>query len=218
VLERVTVTTAEGGRRPLDDLSLEIAPGEATAVVGPSGAGKSTLLRVLLGLQPVGSGSVRCGRLEVGDMDLDAWRRGIAWMPQRPVLLPATLAENLRLADDDADEESLWTALCTAGLGAWAAGLPGGLAARLGEGGVAVSAGERRRLALARIALRDPALVLVDEPTANLDALTAALVCDALERVIAGRTAVLVTHDPAVAALAARAVALDAGREAAVLA
>ena len=92
--------------------------------------------------------------------------------------------------------------------------LPGGLGARLGEGGVAASAGERRRLALARIALRDPALVLVDEPTANLDAVTAALVRDALERIVAGRTAVLVTHDPEVAALAARTVTLDAGRQA----
>ena len=213
-LERVTVGTADGERRPLDDLSLELVPGEATAVVGASGAGKSTLLRVLLGLQPLHGGSVRCGGLELEDMDLDGWRERIAWMPQRPVLLPATLADNLRLADAGADDERLWAALSAAGLGSWAAGLPGGLAARMGEGGVAASAGERRRLALARIALRDPALVLVDEPTANLDAVTAELVCDALQRIIAGRTAVLVTHDPEVAALATRTVTLAAGREA----
>ena len=212
VLDRVTVTAAGDERRPLDDLSLEIAPGEATAVVGPSGAGKSTLLRVLLGLQPVRDGSVGCGGLELAAMDLDAWRARIAWMPQRPVLLPATLADNLRLADAQAGDEQLWAALAAAGLEHWATGLPGGLKARLGEGGVAASAGERRRLALARIALRDPALVLVDEPTANLDAVTAALVRDALERIVAGRTAVLATHDPEVAALAARTVALDAGR------
>ena len=209
---------SDGDRRPLDDLSLEIAPGEATAVVGPSGAGKSTLLRVLLGLQPVGRGSVHCGGLELAAMDLDAWRSQTAWMPQRPVLLPATLADNLRLADADADDERLWAALAAAGLDAWAATLPGGLAARVGEGGVAASAGERRRLALARIALRDPALVLVDEPTANLDAVTAALVRDALERIVAGRTAVLVTHDPEVAALADRTVRLTPGGREAVLA
>jgi thiol reductant ABC exporter CydD subunit len=214
VLEHVTVGTADDERRPLDDLSLEIPPGEATAVVGPSGAGKSTLLRVLLGLQPVRNGTVRCGDVELATMDLDAWRAGIAWMPQRPVLLPATLAENLRLADPQAPDERLWAALSAAGLGSWAAGLPGGLAARIGEGGVAASAGERRRLALARIALRDPALVLVDEPTANLDAVTAELVRDALQRIVAGRTAVLVTHDPEVAALAAQTVVLAAGREA----
>ena len=211
VLEDVTVT-ADDERVPLEDLSLEIAPGEATAIVGPSGAGKSTLLRVLLGLQPVRNGTVRCGDVELGAMDLDAWRAGIAWMPQRPVLLPATLAENLRLADPGAPDERLWAALAAAGLEAWAAGLPGALEARLGEGGVAASAGERRRIALARIALRDPALVLVDEPTANLDAVTAALVRDALVRIVAGRTAVLVTHDPEVAALADRTIAL--GREA----
>ena len=214
VLEHVTVAVPGGARRPLDDLSLEIAPGEATAVVGPSGAGKSTLLRVLLGLQPVSHGSVRCSRLELAAMDLGAWRAQTAWMPQRPVLLPATLAENLRLADADADDERLWAALAAAGLDAWAATLPGGLGARVGEGGVAASAGERRRLALARIALRDPALVLVDEPTANLDAVTASLVRDALERIVAGRTALLATHDPEVTALASRTVTLDAGRQA----
>jgi ABC-type transport system involved in cytochrome bd biosynthesis fused ATPase/permease subunit len=145
-------------------------------------------------------------------MDLDDWRARAAWMPQRPALLPATLADNLRVADPSAADEDLWAALATAGLEAWAAGLPGGLAARLGEGGVAVSAGERRRLALARIALRDPSLVLVDEPTANLDAVTAALVRDALELVAAGRTVVLATHDPQVAALAAHTIELRAGR------
>jgi thiol reductant ABC exporter CydD subunit len=212
VLDTVTVATADDERPPLDGLSLEIAPGEATAVVGPSGAGKSTLLRVLLGLQPIADGAVRCGGLELGAMDLDAWRAQAAWMPQRPALLPATLADNLRVADPSASDASLWAALSTAGLDAWAAGLPGGLAARLGEGGVAVSAGERRRLALARVALRDPALVLVDEPTANLDAVTAALVRDALERVAAGRTAVLATHDPEVAALATRTIELRAGQ------
>jgi thiol reductant ABC exporter CydD subunit len=212
VLDAVTVATADDERRPLDGLSLELAPGEATAVVGPSGAGKSTLLRVLLGLQPIAGGAVRCGELELAAMDLDAWRARAAWMPQRPALLPATLADNLRIADPSASDACLWAALTTAGLDAWAAGLPGGLAAQLGEGGVAVSAGERRRLALARIALRDPALVLVDEPTANLDAVTAALVRDALERVAAGRTAVLATHDPEVAALATRTVELCAGR------
>jgi ABC-type transport system involved in cytochrome bd biosynthesis fused ATPase/permease subunit len=212
VLDTVTVATADDERRPLDGLSLVIAPGEVIAVVGPSGAGKSTLLRVVLGLQPIVEGAVRCGGLELSAMDLDAWRARAAWMPQRPVLLPATLADNLLVADPNASDACLWAALATAGLDAWAAGLPGGLAARLGEGGVAVSAGERRRLALARIALRDPALVLVDEPTANLDAVTAALVRDALERVVAGRTAVLATHDPEVAALATRTVELRAGR------
>jgi ABC-type transport system involved in cytochrome bd biosynthesis fused ATPase/permease subunit len=211
VLEDVTVT-ADDERVLLEDLSLEIVPGEAIAIVGPSGAGKSTLLRVLLGLQPVRNGTLRCGDVEFGAMDLEAWRGGIAWMPQRPVLLPATLAENLRLADPGGPDERVWAALAAAGLEAWAAGLPGALEARLGEGGVAASAGERRRLALARVALRDPALVLVDEPTANLDAVTASLVRDALARIVAGRTAVLVTHDPEVAALADRTVAL--GREA----
>ena len=203
VLDAVTVTTADGKRRPLDGLSLVLAAGEATAVVGPSGAGKSTLLRVVLGLQPIAEGAVRCGGLELGEMDLDALARpgGV----DAPAARAA--ARDARRQPPGRGSELPPTRVCgrrwrRPACEAWAAGLPGGLAARLGEGGVAVSAGERRRLALARIALRDPALVLVDEPTANLDAVTAALVRDALERVVAGRTAVLVTHDPDVAALA----------------
>ena len=150
VLDAVTVSAPGTERRILDRLSLEIAPGEVTALLGPSGAGKSTVLHVLLGLQPVASGAVRCGGRELAAMDPEAWRSQIAWMPQRPALLPGTLAENLRIADGSAGDERLWAALAEAGLRDWAAGLPGGLDARLGEGGVAVSAGERRRLALAR--------------------------------------------------------------------
>jgi ABC-type transport system involved in cytochrome bd biosynthesis fused ATPase/permease subunit len=186
------VTVRAGGRTILDGLSLELPAGEVTAVIGPSGAGKSTLLRVLLGLQPY-TGSVTCGGVPLDALDLDAWRARIAWMPQHPVVLPATLAANLRLAAPAARDEELWAALEVAGLEPWAR--RHGLAARIGDGGIAPSAGERRRLALARIALRDPALVLVDEPTANLDAATAALVADALATLLAGRTAVLVTHD-----------------------
>ncbi len=214
---RGAVVRPEGAdREVLAGLDLTLAQGEVTAIVGPSGSGKSTLLRVLLGLQPLDAGSVRVGDADLAEADLDAWRAGIAWMPQRPVVLPATLAENLRLARPGADEAALWAALREAGLSAWAHALPGGLEARLGEGGVAISAGERRRLALARIALRDPWLVLADEPTANLDGVTADLLRAALERIVAGRTAVIVTHEPELTALASTVVELQAGRVAGV--
>jgi len=211
-LEGVVVRPVGSDRCVLDGIDLVLEPGTTTAIVGPSGSGKTTVLRVLLGLQPVDGGAVRCGAVGFDEIDLDAWRADIAWMPQRPVLLPAALADNLRLARADADDAALWSALRDAGLDRWAHALPGGLGARLGEGGVAVSAGERRRLALARIALRDPALVLVDEPTANLDSVTAGLVRSALERIVAGRTAVVVTHEPALITMASHVVALDHGR------
>ncbi|MTD43623.1 thiol reductant ABC exporter subunit CydD [Conexibacter sp. W3-3-2] len=211
-VEGAVVRPDGADRDVLRGLDLELRRGEIAAVVGPSGSGKSTLLRVLLGLQPLHAGRVRCGPTDLQDLDPDAWRAGIAWMPQRPAVLPATLAENLRLARGDADDAALWGALRDAGLATWAHALPGGLDARLGEGGVAVSAGERRRLALARVALRDPWLVLADEPTANLDLVTAALVRDTLARIVEGRTAVLVTHEPQLLPIATVTVRLDAGR------
>jgi thiol reductant ABC exporter CydD subunit len=206
VLDGATVRA--GARTLLDGVTMHLPPGQVTAVIGPSGAGKSTLLHVLLGLQPLEAGAVTCGGRSLDTMDMDGWRAQIAWMPQHPVVLPATLAANLRLAAEDADPDALWTALGVAGLEPWARRLPRGLETRIGDGGIMPSAGERRRLALARIALRDPALVLVDEPTANLDAATAAVVADALQTLLRGRTAVLVTHDLELLRLADRSVEL----------
>ena len=194
-LDAVTVRAAEGERMIFDDVSLTFRAGLTTAVVGPSGVGKTTMLRLLLALQSPDGGHVRCGDRSIVDMDLASWREQIAWIPQHPVVLPATLAENLRLASPEASDDQLWAALTVARLGGWAKRLPGTLHARIGDGAIEISAGERRRLGLARAALRRPVLVLADEPTANLDSVTAGLVCDALADLVHGRTAVIVTHE-----------------------
>ncbi len=211
-LDAVVVRPPAAGRDALSGLTLTIQPQSVVAIVGPSGAGKSTLLRVLLALQRPDRGRISCGRCPLDEADLEGWRAQLAWLPQRPVILPASLAANLRIADAGADESKLWDALELARLDRWASTLPGGLDARLGEGGVAISAGELRRLGLARVALRDPRLVLADEPTANLDSETAALVVQSLATITAGRTAVLVTHQPDVLALADRTVELHDGQ------
>jgi thiol reductant ABC exporter CydD subunit len=211
-LDRIVVRPP-GGRDTLSGLTLTIAPQSVVAIVGPSGAGKSTLLRVLLALQQPDGGRVSCGGVPLAEADLRQWRERLAWLPQRPVVLPASLAANLRLAAA-ADEPQLWEALELARLDQWARTLPRGLDTRLGEGGIAISAGERRRLGLARVALRSPRLVLADEPTANLDSETARLVVESLAAITAGRTAVLVTHHDDVLALADRIVRLHDGRAA----
>jgi ATP-binding cassette, subfamily C, bacterial CydD len=211
-LDEVVVRPPGAGRDALSGLTLTIEPQSVVAIVGPSGAGKSTLLRVLLALQQPHEGYVSCGGRVLEECDLEGWRGRLAWLPQRPVILPATLADNLRLADVAADERKLWQALEVARLDDWARTLPGGLDARLGDGGVAISAGERRRLGVARVALRDARLVLADEPTANLDSETARLVVESLAAITAGRTAVLVTHQDDALELAARVVGLRDGR------
>ncbi len=186
----------DGGRTVLDGAGLTLAPGRTIALIGASGAGKSTVLRLLLGLQAPTSGFIRCGDVDIADTDLASWRDRIAWIPQSPVVLPDTLAANLRIARADASDDDLWEALRVARLDTWARGLPNGLDERVGDGGVAISAGERRRLGLARAVLRRAGVILADEPTANLDARTAELVRGGLRDLVRDRSAVIVTHEP----------------------
>lgn len=147
---------------------LTLEPGEFLAVTGPSGAGKSTLLAVLLGFALPTSGSVRVGGMPVAELDPDAWRRQVAWVPQDPHLLAGTVADNVRLGHPAASDEAVRSALVDAGAADLAPGR------EVGEQGQALSAGERRRVAVARALLRvrdgGAWLVLMDEPTAGLDA------------------------------------------------
>jgi ATP-binding cassette subfamily C protein CydD len=194
-----------GRGRVLDGVSLELAPGERVAVFGPSGAGKSTLLSLLLRfLDPDG------GRILVGDRDVLAaepggWRRRIAWVPQRPLLEAGTLADAVRLGRSDASDSEVEAALAAAGLA-----LGGHL--RVGPGGVTLSAGETRRLALARALLRGAPLLLLDEPTAHLDATSRSGVLQALAALPRTTSVLVATHDPAVLEVVDRALELRGGR------
>lgn len=199
VARLIAVTACHhGARRPaLRDVSLDLRAGEKLALVGTSGAGKSTLLAVLAGEIAQRSGSVETAPATL--------------LTQRTELFQDTLRENLRLANPAADDAALWTALEDAGLLGTVAGMPDGLRARLGEGGLGLSGGQSRRLALARLFLRDTPLWLLDEPTEGLDAATAGDVLARLKRKARGRTLVIATHTRREAALADRIFVLDQG-------
>jgi thiol reductant ABC exporter CydD subunit len=192
----------------LDDVTLTVSEGEVLALVGPSGCGKSTLLSVLLGLVSPELGSVRVGDVDLAEVDLDAWRARLAWVPQRPHLFKASIAQNVRLGRSDASTDEVWTVIEAAGLTEAVRNLPDGLDTVLGDRGAGLSAGERQRVALARAFLRDAPLLLLDEPTANLDGETEREIVETIRRLAEGRTVVLVAHRPALIGVADRVLSL----------
>ncbi|MFD7748303.1 thiol reductant ABC exporter subunit CydD [Streptomyces sp. NPDC059698] len=211
-LELADVTVRHEGRAEpsLNAASLTVEPGETVALVGPSGVGKSTLLNVVLGFAVPDEGHVRVGGRDLAELDLRRWRSRIAWVPQRPHLFAGTIAENVRLARPGSDDEAVLAALREAGAYDFVAALPEGMLTALGEDGAGLSAGQRQRLALARAFLADRPVLLLDEPTASLDGESEAGIVDAVRRLAAGRTVLLVVHRPALLAVADRVVALEA--------
>lgn len=209
--DRVALSYREGVLA-LADFSLAVRAGECIALVGPSGSGKSSVLRLAAGIVLPTQGSVTVDDCSMIQLDRHAWREHIGWMDQSPPLLAASLADNLRVARVEADAAELWLALAFAGLQAWAEALPEGLDTVLGEGGRPLSGGQLRRLALARLALRRPRLLLLDEPTASLDAAAEAFVVERLAELRAGCTTLLATHRSAPLTLADRVLELAGGR------
>lgn len=193
-LDNVDVHYPGAFQPALEGLSLSLAPGERLAVEGASGAGKSTLT-ALLGRQLAPSQ----GTITLGGAPLEAWpqadlRRRVAVLTQQTELLDDSLAANLRLADAEADDGALWRALEQVALAEWAYELPRGLATRVGEGGRQLSGGQARRVALARLYLCDPDLVVLDEPFSGVDASTAQALSRALHLWLSDRTVVYLVH------------------------
>ncbi|MCC3775259.1 thiol reductant ABC exporter subunit CydD [Streptomyces sp. UNOB3_S3] len=209
-VDRLVVRHAGRGTPSLAETSFEVRPGETVAVTGPSGVGKTTLLNVLLGLERPTSGRVFVGDADLASLSPESWRDQVAWVPQRPHLFAGTIAENLRLARPVATDAQVRDALRAAGALEFVSMLPQGTDTRLGEDGSGLSAGQRQRLALARAFLADRPVLLLDEPTAALDGETEAAVVEAVRRLAAGRTVVLVVHRPALLAVADRVVRLEA--------
>lgn len=210
--EGVTVRYPGRDEAALDGVSLTVAAGERVALVGPSGAGKSTLLNVLLGLVTPTAGRVLMGGVELAAVDPEEWRRQLAWVPQRPHLFARTVAENIRLGRPDATDDEVVRAARLAHADEFIAQLARGYDTPLGERGAGLSSGQRQRIALARAFLRDAPLLVLDEPTAGLDAGSEATVVEATARLMAGRTVLVVAHRPAMVLDADRIVTLDHGR------
>ncbi len=212
VLEDVVFAYPERGGPAVDGLSMRIEPGERVALVGASGAGKSTVAAVLLRLLEPASGKVSCGGTDLLDVDPGEWRRRVAWVPQRATVFSGTLGENVALADPQAGPERIEEACRASGLDRVAAALPLGLETPVGESGRRLSAGEAQRVSLARAFLRDAPLLVLDEPTAHLDAESSEQVGEAIARLAAGRTTLLIVHRPALARSADRVVEIAAPR------
>lgn len=200
---------AHPGEAPLfDGYTLRIAPGEHVALMGTSGAGKTALLSLLAGLVPAARGEIEIGGVPLTARNAAALRQRIGWMGQRPHVFAASVATNVALGRPGVDAVRVDQAIRFAQLGGVA---QAHRAVALGEGGAGLSGGEAVRLALARVAAQPHAdLLLVDEPTAHLDTETAARVADALLTLAQGRTLVLATHDPVLAARMDRVIDLDA--------
>ena len=199
LIDNVTVTYPGTEVVALARTSLALRRGRVTAIVGPSGVGKSTLLAVLQGFVAPTSGAVRIGDAVVSELDPASWRREVAVVSQDPVLVGPTIADDVRLRRPDATDDEVLDALRAAGLDP--ASLPDGAQTRVGDLASDVSAGQRRRVALARVMLAPAPLVLLDEPTAGLDDATEADVVATVRRLAeAGSAVVVVAHRPSLVA------------------
>jgi ABC-type transport system involved in cytochrome bd biosynthesis fused ATPase/permease subunit len=213
VFEGVTVAYPGRSRPALDDVSLTIRPGDYVVVTGASGAGKSSLLAVLLRFATPASGTVSIGGADLARIPADRWRQQIAWVPQQPHLFAATVAGNIALGQPDARRQDIVAAARLAGADEFIRRLDHGYDTVLTEGGRTLSAGQRQKLALARAFLRRAPILLLDEPTAHLDPASARHLLSVIQTGQAGRTVVLVTHQPLPpAARTTRLLALDQGR------
>ncbi|WP_258130770.1 thiol reductant ABC exporter subunit CydD [Achromobacter anxifer] len=195
----------------LSDAALTLAPGEHVALMGPSGIGKSTLIEAIARLRPF-QGDIRLDGLPLQEWDEAALRERVALIGQKPQLLAGSIADNIRLGRPDASDAEVRAAAGRACVLEFADALPQGLDTPLGGRGHGLSGGQAQRVALARLFLRDPALILLDEPTAHLDEATQTRVLDEILAFAAGRSLLLATHSPAVAARLGRTLRVADGK------
>ncbi|MBL0713875.1 MAG: cysteine/glutathione ABC transporter permease/ATP-binding protein CydD [Desulfosarcina sp.] len=203
----------EKGRRPvLNDLSFIVAPGEQIALVGPSGAGKTSVLNLLMGFQYPDTGEIAIAGRPLATLDIEAWRRQLAWIGQQPVLFFGSIRENICLGRPGADKAAVEQAARAAKVTEFSRRLPEGLDTRIGEMAADLSRGQAQRVALARAFLKNAPLLLLDEPTAGLDLQNERLVLEALQALSRNRTVLMVSHRLASIRAADRVLVLSDGR------
>jgi ATP-binding cassette subfamily B protein len=205
-LDRVTIDLGRG--QVLRSVSFTVAPGERLAIVGPSGSGKSTIADLLLRLLDPDEGTVRLDGHDVRDVALDDLRRHVVLVDQEPFVFHATIADNIRYASPDAGIDTVRAAAQAAGIDDFVSRLPEGYATIVGERGAALSSGERQRIAIARALLVNPSVLVLDEPSAALDPVAERHVLDGYERIMRGRTTLIITHRLALASAADRVLVL----------
>ncbi|MDG5489797.1 ABC transporter transmembrane domain-containing protein [Sphingomonas sp. BGYR3] len=196
----------------LNDFTLDVKPGETVAVVGPSGAGKSTLFQLAQRFYDPETGEIAVDGVPIRLADPAEVRARIAVVPQETVIFAASARDNLRYGRWDADEDDIWAAAAAANAAEFLKALPMGLDTYLGEGGARLSGGQRQRIAIARALLRDSPILLLDEATSALDAESERLVQDALDRLVRGRTTLVIAHRLATVRSADRIIVMDGGR------
>jgi subfamily B ATP-binding cassette protein MsbA len=196
----------------LDGVTLRCEPGEVVALVGPSGAGKTTLVSLLPRFWDVDAGRVTLDGIDVRELRLAELRRAIGLVPQEPALFSGTIGENIAYARPEATDADIESAARAAHAHEFIERLPEGYATLVGERGVKLSGGQRQRVAIARAILKDPAVLILDEATSNLDNESERLIEDAMSRLLVGRTTLIIAHRLSTVRRADRLVVLDAGR------
>jgi ATP-binding cassette, subfamily B, bacterial len=199
-------------QRVLDGFSLTIPAGETLAIVGHTGAGKSTLGRLITRFYEYQGGDLLIDGMDIRTFDLPAYRRQLGIVPQSPFLFSGTVADNIRYPKPDATDDEVAAAARSVGNGDWIAVLPDGLATEVGEYGRSLSMGQRQLVALARVLIQDPAVVILDEATASVDPLTEAQIQEGLDVVLADRTSIVIAHRLSTIQGADRIIVLDHGR------
>jgi ATP-binding cassette subfamily B protein len=208
----VAVLDARPSEQVLHDVSFRVEPGQLVALVGPSGAGKTTISSLIPRLYDVNGGAVRVGGMDVRDLTLASLREAVGVVTQDAHLFHDTLRANLDYARPGASDEELWAALDAAQIGALVRSLPDGLDTVVGERGYRLSGGEKQRVALARLLLKAPRVVVLDEATAHLDSESEAAVQQALAAALVGRTSIVIAHRLSTVVNADQILVLEGGR------
>jgi ATP-binding cassette subfamily C protein CydD len=200
------------GIKALAKVNLSIEPGQHVAVIGASGAGKSTLIHLLLGFTQPTCGRIKINNIPFSKISLESWRKQLAWIGQNPILFPGSIAENIRMARPDADDEAVYQAASVAGVLEFCVHLPSGIHTVVKEQGVGLSMGQAQRVALARAYLKQVPLMLLDEPTARLDEGTESQLMQKAMTIFKNRTVLMVTHRHKVLSGMDRIIRMEQGR------